>query len=446
MTKLIPQHQLGGERGQVLDSHQAADALRQALNYPYDVQGFDDLLNAVGANRSNYMQAAHQQKLINAVSSGDWAVVTPRVNPDNGGGSWNGFKTQPEPPPAQHLVEDHAFTQPKPAESGFHIIEKTMSLESLERSLYENPPSDALRREFRSLNRHLGEHVKPGQMVIFSDSRHYMCRREEAQMMIAAQKVNDALKDLSDEEASFLVEHHEVIEPFLGITSGGLGVASFMISRHLEDLGDTLKELERLHQEQYQQHRHLHSPEFFARRKRLMAKLDAGFGPLVRKGLGLADHPKLKKALGLSSRKTIHHWNKAGSPTQLPGYATNISAVSQAVKYMKTGGYVAIALGAGSAAMKISEARRSGREEECRQVKFVEGSKLSGNVLGGIAAGRLAPLVAPATCAAIGAGTAGLGGLVCMLMVSGAVIAGTADGGAVLGEVAGEMLYQVTAP
>jgi hypothetical protein len=159
-----------------------------------------------------------------------------------------------------------------------------MSLESLERSLYENSPSDVLRREFRSLNRHLGEHVKPGQMVIFSDSRHYMCRREEAQMMIAAQKVNDALKDLSDEEASFMVEHHEVIEPFLEVSAGSLGVASFMIGQHLESLKITLKDLEDLHQQQFKKYGHLHAPEFFSKRKRLMTKLDAGLGWLVRKG------------------------------------------------------------------------------------------------------------------------------------------------------------------
>ncbi|MGF6316767.1 hypothetical protein [Pseudomonas frederiksbergensis] len=111
-------------------------------------------------------------------------------------------------------MEEHAFTLPKPAESGFHIVQTPMTLEALERSLFEITPSDVLRREFRSLNRHLGERVKLGQMVIFSDSRNYMCRREEAQMMAAAEKVNEALKDLADEEASFMVEHHEVIEPF----------------------------------------------------------------------------------------------------------------------------------------------------------------------------------------------------------------------------------------
>jgi hypothetical protein len=133
-------------------------------------------------------------------------------------------------------------------------------------------------------------------MVIFSDSRHYMCRREEAQMMIAAQKVNEALKDLSEEEASFMVENHEVIEPFLEVSAGSLGVASFMVGQHLENLKGTLIELEKLHQQQYRQHGHLRSRDFFTHRKRMMAKINASLGPLVRKGTGIPDHPRLKRA------------------------------------------------------------------------------------------------------------------------------------------------------
>ncbi|WP_415769840.1 hypothetical protein [Pseudomonas sp. LB3P38] len=447
MTKLIPQHQLAGQRGQVLDSHQAADALRQALNYPYDLQGFDDLLNAVGANHSNYMQTAHQQKLINAVSNGDWVMVTPRAKLDNGGASWNGFKTKPEPSPAQHLVEDHDFTQPKPAESGFYIVEKPMSLESLERSLYESSPSDALRREFRSLNRHLGEHMKPGQMVIFSDSRHYMCRREEAQMMIAAQKVNDALKDLSDEEASFMVEHHEVIEPFLEVSAGSLGVASFMIGQHLESLKSTLTELEKLHQQQYRQHGHLRSRDFFTQRKRMLAKVNASLGPMVRKGAGIPDHPKLKRALGLSSRRTLHHWGKAGSPTQLPGYATNIEGVARAAKYMKAGGYVGIGLAIGAAGMRVEEVCRAGNAEKCTQSKYVEGGKLTGSISGGVAAGYAAKkLMNYGVCAAIGLETAGVGGIVCALIVSGAVASVTGTAGSEIGGEVGEKLFEISRP
>ncbi|EJM06130.1 hypothetical protein PMI18_00877 [Pseudomonas sp. GM102] len=443
MTRLIPKSELHGLRDQVLDTYQAMEDFRQALNRPDDLPGFDELLNAVGLNRSNYMQGANQRKLIDAVSNGDWALVKPRVAADNGGASWNAFKPKPEPAPAEHLVEEHAFTLPKPAESGFHIVQTPMTLEALERSLFEITPSDVLRREFRSLNRHLGEQVKPGQMVIFSDSRNYMCRREEAQMMAAAEKVNEALKDLTDEEASFMVEHHEVIEPFLGVSSGALGVASFMVGQHMETLKNTLKELERLHMEQYRQHGHLKSPDFFAKRKRLMTKLDAGLEPLVRKTTGLADHPKLKRVLGLSTRRIVHNWNKAGAPAQLPGYATHIEGVAQASKYLKAGGYVAIGLGAGSAATKIYETCRTGREEECRQAKFVEGSKLSGNVVGGMIAGRLAPTLAPMTCAAIGVGTAGTGGVVCMLVVSGMLAAQMGDSGSHAGEFFGEKLYEV---
>lgn len=64
MKRLIPKDLLAGQRSQVLDSYQATDDLRQALNYPDELSGFDDLLSAIGANRSNYMQSANQQKLL----------------------------------------------------------------------------------------------------------------------------------------------------------------------------------------------------------------------------------------------------------------------------------------------------------------------------------------------------------------------------------------------
>ena len=85
MTQLIPHHELTIGSGQIIDQDQAVDALRQALNYPYDLQGFDNLLNALGINHSNYMQAANQKKLIDAVSRGEWVMVRPKVVKDSGG-------------------------------------------------------------------------------------------------------------------------------------------------------------------------------------------------------------------------------------------------------------------------------------------------------------------------------------------------------------------------
>lgn len=442
MTRLIPQSELHGQRSQVLDPYQAMEEFRQALNRPDDLPGFDDLLNAMGLHRSNYLQGANQRKLIDAVSNGDWALVKPRVAADNGGASWNAFKPKPEPAPAQHLVEEHAFTLPKPAESGFHIVQTPMTLEALERSLYEITPSDVLRREFRSLNRHLGERVKPGQMVIFSDSRNYMCQREEAQMMAAAEKVNETLKDLTDEEASFMVEHHEVIEPFLEVSAGSLGVASYMVGQHLEGLKKALRDMEDLYQQQYRQHGHLHSPEFFARRKRIFAKLDSGLGSLIRGGIGIPDHPKLKRALGLSSRRTVHRWDKAGAPTQLPGYASNIEGVSRAAKFMLAGGYVGIGLAAGAAGMRINEVCRTGTDEQCQKVKFIEGSKLAGNVAVTAAATTYTAPITMEYCAGVALRTRGIGGAICVLIISGGTASIAGNTGSKLGDVVGEIIYE----
>ena len=135
MTRLIPHHELAIGSDQIIDPDQAVYDLRQAFNYPYDLQGFDDFLNAFGINHSNYMRAANQQKLIDAVSRGDWVMVRPKAVKDSGGASWNSFNPKPEPAPAQHLVEEHAFTVPKPVESGFHIVQQAMSLDALERAL-----------------------------------------------------------------------------------------------------------------------------------------------------------------------------------------------------------------------------------------------------------------------------------------------------------------------
>jgi len=74
VTRLIPQSEFHGQREQILDSYQSMEHFRQALNRPDDLPGFDDLLNAMSLHRDNYMQGANEQKLIDAVRNGDWAM------------------------------------------------------------------------------------------------------------------------------------------------------------------------------------------------------------------------------------------------------------------------------------------------------------------------------------------------------------------------------------
>lgn len=84
------------------------------------------------------------------------------------------------------------------------------------------------------------------------------------------------------------------------------------MEKHLGNLRDTLQAIERMHREQYRQHGHLKSPQFFADRKRLLAQLDAHLlnSTRLRGQTTLGDHPKLKTALGISSRSLVHHRTK----------------------------------------------------------------------------------------------------------------------------------------
>ncbi|WP_277587655.1 PAAR domain-containing protein [Pseudomonas chlororaphis] len=320
-------------------------------------------------------------------------------------------------------------------EPGFHIVQSVIPRSELEALLFEQP-SAAVLNKFRSLNPQLSSYAKPGQLIVLSDPKNHQCTREEALLMDAANKVNSALGSMSDDEATFMVRHRAKIESFLTEGSGAIGIGEVMFSKHLENLKSTLGQLEQLHQRTFQQHGRLQTPEFFAERKRLMSQLDNSLGPLVRKGVGIPEHPKLKHALGISSRSLVHHWSKAGVPGNIPGYATHINGVAKASKYIKLGGWVGIGLGASASALKVREVCQIGREQDCRKVRFTEGGKFAGRLAGG----AVGSPIGGAVCVALSA--TGIGGLLCGVVMVGL---GSVAGGAVgksLGEGAGEKVYE----
>lgn len=59
----------------VLATDQAVYEMPSVLSYPHEVNGFDELLDAVGAHRSNYMQATYRKKIVAALNSGEWLMV-----------------------------------------------------------------------------------------------------------------------------------------------------------------------------------------------------------------------------------------------------------------------------------------------------------------------------------------------------------------------------------
>jgi hypothetical protein len=73
----------------------------------------------------------------------------------------------------------------------------------------------------------------------------------------------------------------------------------------------------------------------------------------TRRGAGLAEHPNLKSALGISSRSLVHHWSQAGVAGNLPGHATHINALARASKLIAAGGWIGTAVGGGASYLRV---------------------------------------------------------------------------------------------
>ncbi|MCK6191188.1 PAAR domain-containing protein, partial [Pseudomonas sp. EYE_354] len=234
---------------------------------------------------------------------------------------------------------------------------------------------------------------------------------------------------------------------FIGHTSTWLGVSAMVMEKHLTNLRDTLQAIERLHQESYRQHGHLKSPQFFAERQRLLAQLDAHLlnSTRLRGQTTLGDHPKLKTALGISSRSLVYHWDKAGAPGQIPGYSAHVEAISRATKYMKTGGYIGIGIGGVSSLLAIQQVCNGGSSAACEKVKFTEGGKFGISTAGGALVGGMAKAASGPICLALGVST-GIGGVVCVAAVIGAGTWLGTTGGGMAGEHMGEKIYEMTQP
>jgi hypothetical protein len=351
---------------------------------------------------------------------------------------------------AKHWAEYPELPEEKPveakevAEPGFYIVQETMPRSALEAALFDKPDGATLEK-FKRLNPHLTGYAKPGQLIVLSDPNNQQCTREEALLTEAAQKVEAALIPMSDEEASFMMHHRDVIESTLSQGSTSIGVGESIFAKNLEDVKTSLKDIEALHQKSFQRDGHLRSPEFFAERSRLFARLDRQLTGLTRKGISFPDHPSLKTALGISSRSLVHHWSLAGAPSQIPGYATHSEGVAKAAKFVKYGGWIGTAVGGGASYMKVQDVCVAGNSEACAKIKYTEGGSFIGGVAGGALSGAVltAPVVG-AICVGLGVPTGGLGTLACGVVV---VAAGSFAGGAVGGsggEMFGEMIYEVT--
>jgi len=371
-----------------------------------------------------------------------------------------GLRATPNPPlpwPGNHSAGVQAskalpaaleYTGPlDQIEPGFYVVPYSMSPKALLDSLFDNLPPSAMGK-FSALNPGLDGPLKAGSMIVLGSGQGTACTWQEAQLMQAAEEVRVALEPLTPQDADDMVKHRAVIAAFTGDASTWGGVTATVLEKHLGELRKILLEMQSLHQKVYQRDGHLRSVDFFEQRRELIAKIDAHLlnSRRIRKQTTFGDHPKLKRALGISSRSLVHHWKQAGAPGQIPGYVNHVKAVSRAAKFMVAGGYVGIGLGGLSSVLAIQEVCADDPESPaCRKVKFTEGGKFGGSVGGGIGGGGLGYWAAGPTCVALGIST-GAGGVICVALITGGGSFLGTTGGGLLGEWMGDVAYEVTYP
>jgi uncharacterized Zn-binding protein involved in type VI secretion len=338
---------------------------------------------------------------------------------------------QPVPP---------VFTTVDVAEPGFYVVPNSMTREQLEATLFPSR-SAAVMSKFNALNPGTGD-IKAGSMIVLSDPNNTSCTYQEARLMQVAQEVKTALDPLTPGEADFMHRHAGEIANYLGDSSTVLGVSAAIMEKHLGGLRDILQKIERLHQDNYRQHGHLRSPSFFADRKHLLTQLDAHLlnSTRLRGQTTLGDHPKLKTALGISTRSLVHHWDKAGGPGHIPGYSNHVNAVSRAAKYMQNGGYIGIGIGAVSSLLAIQEVCVGDSGAACERVRFTEGGKFFGATALGAAGAAGASITARPVCLLLGA--TGIGGVICLATTVGVGAYYGTKTGERTGEGIGEIIYE----
>ena len=327
-------------------------------------------------------------------------------------------------------AEDQVLSEP-----GFHVVRNPMSRNELLAELYGD--ASARPDNFDRLNPGLGSRVLPGEMVVIADPNGLECTIEENDLMVVAAQVNQEVRQLSEQEAQFIVDHYDLLELMTANAATGLGVGATMVGQQVKSINGTLKELEALHQSTFRKYGKLSHPEFFERRQKLFAKLDFALGRVARKGMSLADDAKLKRALGLSSKSIVHEWKSSGVGG-IPGYATHYSKLSSAAKYAQGAGYVAIGLDYYAMDQRLEQVCTFGTEKECEVATYKEYGRFSGSAGGG-ALGSMAA----AGCGLVGVASAGIGGIVCGIIVGGIGSAVGGHLGGTVGENAGSMVRKV---
>jgi hypothetical protein len=282
-----------------------------------------------------------------------------------------------------------------PEEIFFHFAIKRQSVDALFNSLYDKP-TEITKQHFLTVNAHLDQQVRPGQMVIVTPPNAQQCSIYEADLSEAARRIDQKLDAQSEEDARVMAEYYDLLANAASYSGIGYGIAANYFKQHKNQVEQILKQIERLYVSNYNKYGRYNNEAFFQQRRRLFRQLDNVLKTMVgraRMGLNI-ERGNLKRSLGLSSKSLVHQLKEYPGPvTDLPGFEKNHGKVVNYSKILRRAGYVGIALDGAQTVATISKACTAGTGEECTKSYYSEGGRFGGSVVGGAGGGVAATYV-----------------------------------------------------
>ncbi|ANY88345.1 MULTISPECIES: hypothetical protein [Pseudomonas] len=314
------------------------------------------------------------------------------------------------------------------SDARYFINPKTQTYDSLKATLDFSKYESA---KFDVLNAHIVNNVVGvGEVVIMGDPTTPSCTSQEAYLMKKAADTHASLLLTGPGSDDFLLDNLDLVKSLLAHASLGIGASSSAWSKHLDGIRATLLEIEKLYQESLSSGTLKARNEFYARRTALFMKLEAQLDNMAAYGSRLRREGSVKRMLHISTKSYLH-------TGEIAGYAEKISGVAKASKLLRMGTPIGISLDVTATGLSIYKACTLGREDQCREAKYIEGGSLIGNVGGGAIGGGAGAAAGTFLCSVVfGIPTAGTGAFVCAV-VGGA--AGAVVMGETLGDIGGEL-------
>lgn len=317
---------------------------------------------------------------------------------------------------------------------GYCVVQQPGPLDFQARLLFNNANSEAA-RYFMYLNRDT-RWVKPGQILIVADPANTSRSYQLNHLIMAKQKVTAAIATMDGSVAAFL---HKNYQHIAALTSWGdkvAGTAGDAGERYFRQIESILVRIEQTYQNQFRAQGTLIGEQFYVERNALFAQLKPLLKGIGRLSLNIDRYDSIKRALGLSTRSIIHEWSTVGVGT-IPGYASYIIRSAKAASFMKAGGWVALGFSFMNTTNDVYQACTAGRESECAKVAIEKYS----NFGGGVAGAALGASLATPVCLALGVPTAGIGTIICGVIIGAAGSAGGSIAGGYIGQITSYLVY-----